>query len=200
MKKNYFNSVSEFNEVAKNAKVEFNEVVNNPFVVINELNKIAKGDFNKIANCEGLNVENVKAVAKELKAQHGKRYAFDYDFLFESGVCKKNKNGELCTLRIVKELPAYINELVDIVPNKGYKAFIPMKLTRINIFNLFVKAAKVEIKKIEKETKAAAKSENKELKAAKAKQANLLRDYNAGKVSDFDFCEKSGKSSLKLYG
>lgn len=186
-----FKSVKEFTQVAREGKKQMNELLNSPFVVINELNKIMKGDINKIKNCENYDVDAVKEVGKTLKAIHGKNNAFDFDYLLESGICEKNLDGKLCALRLVKQMPAYTNRLVDIIPNKGYKAFVPVSLTRNAIYDLFVKAAKVEIKAVEKAEKAAKASESKELKKAKAVLSNIVRDYNNGKLSEFEFCEKA---------
>lgn len=188
MKTLNFSSVSEFVNVVNNAKSELNGTFKSPFIVINLLNKAAKGDFSKVKNCSDLDVSSVKQIAKALKAIHGKNNAFDFDYLLESGVCEKNLDGKLCALRLVKQIPAYKNRLVDIVPNKGYKAFVPVNVTINSIFNLFVKAAKVEIKAVEKAAKA---SESKELKNAKAVLSNIVRDYNNGKLSEFEFCEKA---------
>lgn len=191
MKTLNYSSVSEFVNVVNNAKSELNETFKSPFIVINLLNKAAKGDFAKVKNCSDLDISSIKEVANALRAIHGKKDAFDFDYLIESGVCEKNLDGKLCALRLVKQIPTYSNRLVDIIPNKGYKAFVPVNVTINAIFNLFVKAAKVEIKKVEKAAKAAKASENKELKAAKSKLNNIVRDYNNGKLSEFEFCEKA---------
>lgn len=191
MKTLNFSLVSEFVNVVNNAKSELNGTFKSPFIVINLLNKAAKGDFSKVKNCGDLDATNIKQVAKALKAIHGKNNAFDFDYLLESGICEKNLDGKLCALRLVKQMPAYTNRLVDIVPNKGYKAYVPVNVTINAIFNLFVKAAKVEIKAVEKAEKAQKASESKELKKAKAVLSNIVRDYNNGKLSEFEFCEKA---------
>lgn len=202
MKKQNF-SAKEFTNVVKGAKVEINGTFRNPFIVINLLNKAAKGDFSKIANVEGVTLENVAKVAKVCKGMHENRYAFDV-CLFE-----KDSFGRFCTLSPFKgekgDLFADyydINNLSVLVytDNKGREIVenekgdlytcVPVSLTINGIFNAFAKVAKVDIiatEKAEKATKKAAKDSAKEFEKAKK---GVISDYNAGRITEIDLADK----------
>lgn len=74
-------SANAFAQVANKAKNEIKGTFGSPFVIINLLNKAAKGDFSKIANCEDLQRANVAKVAAEVKKLHTGRYSFDISVL-----------------------------------------------------------------------------------------------------------------------
>lgn len=169
----------EFNAAAKGARIELKGVFSNPFVVCNLLNKAAKGDFSKIENAVNFSRENLSIVAKELKRQHGGRYAFNFDYLKASylfGVY----DGALCTLYDAPDNESTRNALLhgeQITDEKGrFLAFdkngsivavgAPVSLTINGVFNAFCRAAKVDISTNEKAEKAAAKEAKKAEKEA----------------------------------
>lgn len=202
--KNYvFSSVENFNAVNKAAKSELNGIFKNPFVVINMLNKAYKGDYNKIANCEGLSRENFVMVAKVLKGMHKYSMPFAYDFLFCSGICKKDNAGRLCVIAKSKKMPKFGFDLVD-VNTEGFLYLKPVTCSIISIYNVFAKAAKSEVKETEKALNTAKKAANKEtqkaIKAAMAKYDGIIRDYNNGKISEFEFASliKTAKADIEI--
>ena len=79
-----------FNECVKNAKSEVKNAVYSPFYVTNELNKMANGT---ISRTYGLDMANVRAMAKLSRAYFGGRYAFSVDML------QKDYKGRFCVLR-----------------------------------------------------------------------------------------------------
>lgn len=79
----------EFAQVANQAKKQVKGVFTSPFVIINNLNKAAKGDFSKVANCEGLEFNRIKEVAAQVRQLHGERYAFTFDLLPKSSFNKR---------------------------------------------------------------------------------------------------------------
>lgn len=176
-------STKEFNEVVKGAKVELNGIFKSPFVVINLLNKAAKGDFSRI---EGTNVskENLAKVAKVLKSMHNKRYAFDLDLL------TKDNKGRFVSVATSKVMPIWDYQLIDVLPNKGYKYYKPIQCTINAIFNEFAKVAKVEIKETEK----AAKESEKAAKDAEKKRENMIKNLNnaflKGVLTEVEYNEK----------
>ena len=166
MKKNVF-STKEFNEVVKGAKVELNGIFKSPFIVVNLLNKAAKGDFSKVEGCN-VSKENLSKVAKVLKGMHNDRYAFNLDLL------EKDNKGRFCSVATSKNLPSWNYQLINIIPNKGYKYYKPLQCSINSIFNAFAKVAKVEIKDIENTQKAAEKAQK---SAAKVRE-NRIKDLN----------------------
>lgn len=176
-------SAKEFNGIVKGAKVELNGIFKSPFVVVNLLNKAAKGDFSKI---EGANVskENLAKVAKVLKGMHNERYAFNLDLL------TKDNKGRFVTVTTSKNMPIWDYQLIDILPNKGYKYYKPIQCTINAIFNEFAKVAKVEIKEMEK----AAKETEKAANDAKKRRENMIKNLNnaflKGVLTEVEYNEK----------
>lgn len=183
-----FINSKEFNAAAKGARIELKGVFNNPFVICNLLNKAAKGDFSKIENAANFSKENLAIVARELKRQHGERYAFSFDYLKSSylfGVF----DGVLCAVFDANDNESNKNALLhgeQITDEKGrFLAFdkngsivavgTPVSLTINGLFNAFCRAAKVDITANEKAAKerekAAKKAEKEKAKFEKMKKA-----------------------------
>lgn len=177
-----FINSKEFNAAAKGARIELKGVFANPFVICNLLNKAGKGDFSKIENACNFTKENLSIVAKELKRQHGGRYAFSFDYLKNSylfGIF----DGVLCTLHDAQDNVANRNALLHgetVTDAKGrLLAFdkngsvvaigAPVSLTINGVFNAFCRAAKVDIHANEK----AAKVAEKEAKKAEKEKAKF---------------------------
>lgn len=189
-------SAKEFAKVAKSAKVEMNGIFKNPFIVCNLLEKAAKGDFEKVANVDGITRENLIIVAKTIKKLHGNRYAFSFDFLLSnSDLFRKDRNGVLCSVSTSKSVPAFKYDMLDIIAatDKTPAKFVylrPVMCSIIAIFNAFAKVAKVDIKdseKAAKDSEKAAKDKEKEYKRAKK---GVISDYNAGRITEIDLAEK----------
>lgn len=183
MKKENF-SVKEFNAIVKGANNEVKGVFNNPFVVINLLNKAVKGDFEKVANVEGITRENLQKVASVLKSIHKGRYPFDASLL------TKDNKGRFVTIATSKTMPIWDYQLIDVIPNKGYKYYKPISLTINAIFNAFAKVAKVEVSDNVK----AAKDNEKALKKSdriKAQKIKVLNNaYLKGVLTEVEYNEK----------
>lgn len=79
-------SAKEFGAIASEGKKQVKGIFSSPYVIINALNKAAKGDFSKITNCEGLQRDKIAIVAREVKALHTGRYAFDICLFHRSEV------------------------------------------------------------------------------------------------------------------
>lgn len=203
MKQNVFSSVKCFNETNTMAKRELNGIFKNPFVVINLLNKAYKGDFEKINNCEGITRESIVLIGKTLKSLHKYSTPFAYDYLFDAGVCAKDSKNRLCTIATSKVMPKWGVDLVSVDEN-GYKYFKPVMCSVTSIYNVFAKAAKLAVKSDENELnsakKAAKKANEKAIKEARAKYNGVIRDYNSGRISEFEFAAKikEAKSELDL--
>lgn len=210
MAQKIFTSVNEFNATSKDAKSEINGIFKSPFVVINLLNKAAKGDFSKVANCSTLKAENLKKVAKAVKGMHKYSTPFAFNFLLDSGVCVKDFNGRLCYVCKWESQAdfAAINNGEIVCNNKGMELVIndgkvyvlrPVILSIIGVYNAFAKVVKNDVKETEKESKKAAKArESKELKAAKARLNNAIRDYNGGIISEIEFCERAKAAKAEI--
>ena len=179
----------EFKAVAKAAKVEVKDTFSSPFVVINLLNKAAKGDMSKIANCQGLNRENIAKVAKAVKALHHERYAFDMCVL------PKAANGRL---GVFTPIPSMQGEAASIMCGESvyFKCkelcindegvvgtFAATPLTITAIFNAFCKVVESNLSAEEKAAKAAkARAE----KVAKARAAVAKVFGEMSKIMDDD--------------
>lgn len=182
-------NTKEFSTISKGAKSELKGTFASPFVICNLLNKAAKGDFNKVANCDGLTRENLAKVAKVVKSLHGNRYAFDIC------VFPKNSKGEICTISTSKKCPKFGFELVNVDKN-GYSYLVPVSLSVIGVFSAFAKVAKVEIRTNEKAEKEAAKA----AKAAKRQKEELAK-AKAALISIFGeiMCQLSDVEILDKY-
>lgn len=176
-------SAKEFAQIVKSAKVEINGIFKSPFVVINLLNKAAKGDFNKI---KGANIsrENLAKVAKVLKGLHSGRYAFDMCLL------TKDNKGRICSVSTSKIMPVWDYQLIDVLPNKGYKYYKPINLTINALFNEFAKVAKVEIKEIENAEKEDKKAAKKAEKVLENRIKDLNNAFSKGILTEFEYNEK----------
>lgn len=168
-------SAKEFGTIAKGAKVELNGIFKSPFVVVNLLEKAAKGDFSKVANCAVLTCENVSKVASVLKGITNNKKAFDLDIFskdskgrFCYGYTKTNVsntdicdvlNGQICFDAKGREI--FVND------KNEYIAFNPIPCTILGVFNAFAKYAKVDITTSEKAAKESKKAAKKAAKAAK---------------------------------
>lgn len=166
-------NTKEFSTISKGAKRELKGTFTSPFVICNLLNKAAKGDFNKVANCDVLTRENLAKVAKVVKSLHNNRYAFDIC------VFPKNAKGEICTISTSKRCPKFGYDLINI-DEKGYSYLVPVTLSVIGVFSAFAKVAKVEIRTNEK-----AESEAKKAAKAAKKQAETLAKAKAALISIF---------------
>lgn len=205
---NFSISSKEFTSATKSAKNELKGIFSNPFVVCNLLNKAAKGDFEKVADVQGITHENLAKVAKALKCAHGGRYAFEFNYLLSnSDLFRKDSCGRLCAVATCKSVPAYKFELIDIIPatNKTAAKFIylrPVVCDRYAIFSAFAKVAKVDIKTTEKATEKAAKAAKKAAKesekAYKAAQKCAVSDFNAGKITEVQLAEKLAEIKVKF--
>jgi hypothetical protein len=78
------------------------------------------------------------------------------------------------TIATSKVMPIWDYQLIDVLPNKGYKYYKPIQCTINAIFNEFAKVAKVEIKETEK----AAKESEKATKQAAKVRENRIKDLN----------------------
>lgn len=208
MSKNNF-SAKEFAKVAKSARVEINGIFKSPFVVVNLLNKAAKGDFSKVANCDGLTRENVAKVAKVVKSLHAGRYAFDLS------VFDKDYLGRFCTRTNYKgEISDLIADYMDVngvsalvyTDSKGreivasgekYVILCPVPATINGVFAAFAKVAKVELSNNEKAEKAEKAAKNAAEKAEKAAKKGVISDYNAGRISEFELAAKLAEITEK---
>ena len=194
----------EFSAIVKSANVELNGTFKSPFVICNLLNKAAKGDFSKVANCEGLTKENLAKVAKVVKGMHANRYAFDTCILPKC-------NGKLGTFIIVPEkqnekssimcgeIVTYKGKELSINENGFIGIFRPISLTINGVFNAFAKVAKVKIseeEKVAKETEKAAKKAAKEYENTKK---CIIKDYNNGLFGEDVLAEKLANLRTK-YG
>lgn len=181
-KKNF--STKEFNAIVKGAKVEVNGVFSNPFVIINALNKAYKGDYSKIAGACNFVRDNLKIVGDVLKSMHGQRYAFD------ASVLTKDNKGRFVNITTSKVMPIWNYQLIDVIPNKGYKYYKPIALTINAVFAAFCKVAKVEISDINKANKATVDAAKKGAKVRDNKIKALNRALTSGIISEFEYTEK----------
>ena len=175
----------EFSALVKGANEELNGTFKSPYVICNLLNKAAKGDFSKVANCEGLTKENLAKVAKVVKGMHVNRYAFDTCILPKC-------NGKLGTFIIVPEMQSEKASILcgDIVTFKGKELsvnesgfvgiFRPISLTINGVFNAFAKVAKVQISEAEKAAKETEKAAKKAAKEYENTKKCIIKDYNNG--------------------
>lgn len=202
-------SAKEFAKVAKSAKVEINGIFKSPFVVVNLLNKAAKGDFSKVANCEGLTRDNVAKVAKVVKSLHGGRYYFNLS------VFDKDYLGRFCTRANYKgEISDLTADYMDIngvsalvyTDSKGreivadgekYITLCPIPSTISGVFSAFAKVAKVELVNGEKAEKSAKKAAAKSEREKKAAKKGVIADYNAGRISEFELAAKLAEITEK---
>lgn len=194
----------EFSALVKSANQELNGTFKSPFVICNLLNKAAKGDFSKVANCEDLTKDNLSKVAKVVKTLHNNRYSFDICILPKSEIGKlgtfvvvDNMQSELSNI-ICGEIVYYCGKELSVNCGKvGYFRAIPLTIT--GMFNAFAKVAKVEIsatEKAAKEIEKAAKKANKEFESAKK---GIIRDYNNGMFGENILAEKLANLRTK-YG
>ena len=195
---------NEFSAIVKSAKVELNGTFKSPFVICNLLNKAAKGDFSKVANCEGLSRENLAKVAKVVKTLHNNRYAFDVCILPK--VC-----GKLGTFKVVGEKQNEKSALMSgetvvfhgkvlSLNDEGYVGiFSPISLTIYGVFNAFAKVAKVEISATEKAAKDSEKAAKKAAKDFENAKKCIIKDYNAGLFGEDILAEKLANLRTK-YG
>lgn len=211
------NSVKDLSLINVAAKAELKDMFSNPFVILNNLEKAAKGDFQKVANVEGLSRENLANLAFNLKKAHGQKKAFYFPYLLNSGIFCLDYSGKLCSFakyeganekaalncgEIVcdaKGNELRINEGGEIVSLKK------VSLTYIGIYNAFVKVLKSEISKAEKAAKAEQKAAEKAAKATmskaqkKAESANqkaykeLCAKFYKGEICAEEFAEKAAK-------
>ena len=193
-------SAKEFTKIVKSAKGEVNGTFKSPFVIVNLLNKAAKGDFTKVANCEGLNRDNLAKVAKVVKTLHEGRYSFD-TIVFE-----KDYKGRFCTVSPFKgevrrdyldisgisALVATDSKGREVITCEDGKmqVFAPISLTIPAFFNAFAKVAKVDILATEKAEKAEKVAAEKAEKEYERNKKGILRDYNAGKFGEVELAEK----------
>lgn len=211
MKANNFSS-AEFRTIAKNAGSELKTAFKSPFVIQNLLNKMAKGDFSKVAGAEGLTYSSVKLVADAVKRLHNGRYAFDVS------IFPKNYRGEFCTAtEYKKELSAlcvdYVGEDVTaqiLTDGRGrevcqmcsdgtdkYFMLSPIALSLTAFLNAFARVAGVAIKAEEKAAAAAqkaaddakSKAEKKRAREIEKTQKGLISDFNAGRIDEITFFE-----------
>ena len=214
--KNYvISSVSEFNAVANAANGELKNEFSNPFVICNLLEKAAKGDFEKVANVEGLSRENLANVAYNLKKAHKEKHAFNFAYLLKSGLFTLDYSGKLCTFGKYEGAneKAALNCGEIVCDAKGNELrlnnegeIITLKkvsLTIIGIFNAFRKALKAEISKTEKAEKAAKREAEKAAKAALSKAQKkaisakekaykeLCNKFYKGEICAAEFAEKA---------
>lgn len=189
-------SAKDFGTCAKGAKVELNGIFKNPFIVCNLLEKAAKGDFEKVANVDGITRENIAIVAKTLKKLHGNRYAFSFDFLLSnSDLFRKDRNGVLCSVSTSKSVPAFKYDMLDIIAatDKTPARFVylrPVVCSIIAIFNAFAKVAKVDIIQAEKAAKVAEKAAKDSEKAYNIAKKGVIKDYNDGKITEVELATK----------
>ena len=211
------NSVSEFNIVSKAANNELKNEFSNPFVICNLLEKAAKGDFEKVANVEGLSRENLANVAFNLKKAHKEKHAFNFAYLLKSGLFTLDYNGKLCTFGKYEganeKAALSCGEIV--CDTKGNEIrlnnegeIITLKkvsLTIIGIFNAFKKALKAEISKAEKAEKAAkrdaekaakaalSKAQKKEISAREKAYKALCAQFYKGEICAEEFTQKAAE-------
>lgn len=167
----------EFKAIAKGAKGEVKDTFSSPFVVINLLNKAAKGDMTKIANCQGLNRENIAKVAEAVKALHHERYAFDMCVLPKAangrlGVFTPiaSMQGELACIMCGESVYFQGKELC--INDEGVVGtFVATPLTITAIFNAFCKVVENTLSAAEKAAKAAEKA----AKVAKARAEKVAK-------------------------
>ncbi len=184
----------EFSVIVKSAKCELKGTFTSPFVICNLLNKAAKGDFSKVANCSELDRENLAKVAKVVKGMHGQRYAFDM-CLFE-----KDYKGRFVSLSPFKgEKESLTVDYIDtkegisvcvLTDGKGREIITdkagmlvtctPISLTVSGVFAAFAKVARVELSANEKAAKDAEKAETKAAKEFEKAKKGIISDYNNG--------------------
>lgn len=204
----------EFSTIVKSARSELKGTFTSPFVICNLLNKAAKGDFSKVANCSELTRENLAKVARVIKSMHSGRYAFDmcmfekdYKGRFVSLSPFKGEKESLCVDYMDTKDGVSVRVLTDckgreIIENKAgmLVTCTPISLTVSGVFAAFAKAAKVELSTSEKAAKDAEKAETKAAKEfAKAKKGIII-DYNNGLFGESELAarlqalrEKCGK-------
>ena len=178
-------SSKELNALQKVGAREIRTNCKSPFAIVNTLNRIARGDLNKVDGCGDLDFSAVCAIARTVKCLHtNKRYAFILD------VFAKNAAGQFCEvvtpakgtyqhiyLRMNDETPA-VRTWCD---SRGYEltengtALKPIQCTEVGFFNAFSRLVKKDAKETEKAAKEAAKEAKKTAKEAakleKAKKA-----------------------------
>lgn len=211
------NSVKDLSLINVAAKAELKDTFSNPFVILNNLEKAAKGDFQKVANVEGLSRENLANLAFNLKKAHNQKKAFYFPYLLNSGIFCLDYSGKLCSYakyeganekaalscgEIVcnsKGEELRINEGGEIVSLKK------VSLTYIGIYNAFVKVLKAEISKAEKAAKAEQKAAEKAAKAALSKAQKkeisarekaykaLCAQFYKGEICAEEFAQKAAE-------
>lgn len=194
----------EFNALVKSANQELNGTFKSPFVICNLLNKAAKGDFSKVANCEGLSRDNLAKVAKVIKGMHTNRYAFDTCILPK--VCGKlgsfkivgEKQSEKAAL-MSGEIVTYNGKILSINDNGYVGIFCPISLSITGVFNAFAKVAKVEISATEKAAKESEKAAKKAAKEFEKEKKGIIKDYNNGMFGEDVLAEKLANLRTK-YG
>lgn len=188
-------NTKEFSAIVKSANVELNGTFKSPFVICNLLNKAAKGDFSKVANCENLTKDNLSKVAKVVKTLHKNRYAFDVCVLPK--VCGKlgnfvavpEKQCELYSI-VSGEIVTYNGKTLCINEENKVGVFRSIPLTITGVFNAFAKVAKVEISATEKAAKESEKAAKKAAKEYENAKKCIIRDYNNGMFGENILAEK----------
>lgn len=188
-------NTKEFSAIVKSANVELNGTFKSPFVICNLLNKAAKGDFSKVANCENLTKDNLSKVAKVVKTLHNNRYAFDVCVLPK--VCGKlgtfvavpDKQNELCSI-LSGDIVTYNGKVLCVNDDNLVGVFRSIPLTITGVFNAFAKVAKVEISATEKAAKESEKAAKKAAKEYENAKKGVIRDYNNGMFGENILAEK----------
>ena len=183
-------SAKEFTQIASKAQGEIKGTFASPFVIINLLNKAVKGDFTKIEGVEGLpSRENIKIVAREVKALHTGRYSFDICLFHRSEFGGRigwwnevpTQQGELASLMAGETVlctdPKFPGRELSIREGR-VGVFRPIALTIPAVFTAFStivkngkRASEKAAKQAEREAKQAAKQAEKLAKAKKVVSA-----------------------------
>lgn len=185
----------EFSALVKSANVELNGTFKSPFVICNLLNKAAKGDFAKVANCENLTKDNLAKVAKVVKSLHSGRYAFDVCVLpktcgkLGTFVSVPEKQSELCSI-VSGEIVYHNGKILCVNDDNQVGVFRSIPLTITGVFNAFAKVAKVEILATEKAAKESEKAAKKAAKEYESAKKYIIKDYNNGLFGEEILAEK----------
>lgn len=192
----------EMSTLTKVAKSELTNVVRSPFQITNFLNRVARGDINKVTGLEGIDVTALQHVAKEVKKLHNnKRYYFDlcvFDRNSVGAYCEKvTAKGHAVRERLTcDQRVSYVwtDENGHELTEDG-RALRPIACTAVAFFAAFARAAKVAIQTTEKAEKAAEKAAKKAAKEAekaakvRAKAREIFGDY-VDTLSDSDLLSR----------
>lgn len=195
-------SAKEMSTLTKVAKSELTNIVRSPFQITNFLNRIARGDINKVAGLEGISVTALQHVAKEVKSLHNnKRYAFDLCVFSRNSVgsyCEAvTAKGHAVRERLVcgeRVACVWCDENGHEMTGDG-RALRPIACTAVAFFAAFARAAKVAIQTTEKAEKAAEKAARKAAKEAekaakvRAKAREIFGEY-VDTLSDSDLLSR----------